>query len=145
MAAVIGLGMRSGARGGPIALSPADVHVVLLAPVSRTRALLDPALRQLRFATFVGALLGALGGVVASRRLPGSASAWVLAGMACGAATGIAAVGAALVVSGLRGRRWASPMAFVLLLWATVDLAGGTATAPTTFLGQLALRPAGVD
>jgi hypothetical protein len=145
IAAIVGLGLRSGARGGPVAIAPADVQLVLLAPIPRERALLDPALRQLRFAVFAGAVLGALGGVVASRRLPGSWTAWLLWDAATGAATAVAAVGAALVVSGLRARRWASPVALALLLWTTGDLVWSTATSPTSRLGELALRPTGVD
>ncbi len=141
IAAIVGLGLRSGARGGPIALEPADVHIVLLAPVSRRRALLAPALRQFRFALFVGATAGAVVGNLASRRLPGGAAAWVASGAGAGAASAVAAVGAALVVSGLRAKRWASVAALALLAWSTVDLLAATATSPTTFLGQLALRP----
>ena len=35
-------GLRSGARGGPLALEPAEVRYVLLAPVERARALRAP-------------------------------------------------------------------------------------------------------
>ncbi len=51
-------GLRSGARGGPLALEPAEVRHVLLAPVDRASALRSPVLKQLRFGIFVGAVVG---------------------------------------------------------------------------------------
>src|SRR5215212_3648139 len=38
LAVVIGVGVRSGGRGGPVALEPAVVHHVLLSPVDRAAA-----------------------------------------------------------------------------------------------------------
>jgi hypothetical protein len=136
--------LRSGAHGGPLALEPADVHVVLLAPVDRRQALLGPALRQIRFAVFVGVVLGVVAGTMASRRLPGTWAGWVAAGATTGAITAAATVGAALLVSGLRAVRWASAAALALVAWSTADLLWSRATSPATLLGQLALRPAGV-
>ena len=49
-AVVAAVGLRAGSRGGPLALEKAEVRYVLLAPVDRRRALLAPALRQVRFA-----------------------------------------------------------------------------------------------
>lgn len=144
LAAAVGLGLRSGAHGGPLAVERADVHVVLLAPVSRRQALLGPALRQLRFAAFTGAVLGLVAGTLASRRLPGAWAGWVAAGAAAGAVTGLAAVGAALVVSGLRAGRWATPAATALVAWSAVDVWRRAGSSPATSLGRLALRPAGV-
>ena len=54
----IALGLRSGSRGGPLALERAEVRHVLLAPVDRTTALRAPAIRQLRFLAFVGMVAG---------------------------------------------------------------------------------------
>ena len=45
----VAVGLRSGSRGGPLALERAEVRHVLLAPVDRTTALRAPAIRQLRF------------------------------------------------------------------------------------------------
>ena len=71
-ALAIALGLRSGSRGGPLALERADVRHVLLAPVDRTTALRGPALRQLRFLAFVGLRRRrASPGELASHRLPG--------------------------------------------------------------------------
>jgi hypothetical protein len=43
-ALAVAVGLRSGSRGGPLALEKAEVRHVLLAPVDRRRALLAPAL-----------------------------------------------------------------------------------------------------
>ena len=45
VAAAVALGLRSGARGGPIALEAPDVRHVLLSPVPRTAALRGLAVR----------------------------------------------------------------------------------------------------
>src|SRR5687768_17459791 len=54
VAFAVALGLRGGARGGPLALEAAEVRYVLLAPVDRDVALRAPARRQLRFTAFVG-------------------------------------------------------------------------------------------
>src|SRR5262245_34361594 len=45
-ALALAAGLRSGSRGGPIALEPAEVRFVLLAPVDRGGALRGPVLRN---------------------------------------------------------------------------------------------------
>src|SRR3954469_16678672 len=52
LAVAVAIGVRSGGRGGPLALEAAEVRHVLLAPIPRAEALRLPALRQLRFAAF---------------------------------------------------------------------------------------------
>lgn len=140
------VGVRSGARGGPLALEAADVRHVLLAPIDRNAALRGAALRQVRHLLLGGAAVGATAGQLAARRLPGNPAAWT----ACGAiavSLGVAAgAGAGLVVS---GRRWsrtrANLVALVLVAWAGIDLATGRATAPSSLLGRLVLWPLDVD
>src|SRR4051812_7630904 len=78
---VLAVGIRSGSRGGPIALERAEVQHVLLAPVDRTTAMRVPAIRQLRFLLFVGTIVGAVAGILAGHRLPEEDIAWA----ACGA------------------------------------------------------------
>src|SRR4051794_26533085 len=68
----IAAGLRSGARGGPLALEAPEVQHVLLAPVDRATALRGLALRRLRTAMFVGAIVGVIAGNFAFRRLPGT-------------------------------------------------------------------------
>src|ERR1700728_790745 len=94
--AVIGVawavGLRSGGRGGPLVIEGADVRHVLLAPIERAVVLRPVAVRQVRFGIFAGAVTGAVAGLLAFRRLPGSAVGWV----GCGALTGALAIAGAL-------------------------------------------------
>ncbi|MEO5680677.1 MAG: hypothetical protein ABIS47_13520, partial [Acidimicrobiales bacterium] len=141
-ALAVAVGIRSGGRGGPLALPPADVRHVLLAPVDRTAALRTPALRQLRYGLFAGTAAGAVAGVNASHRLPRPALSWVAAGAVVGAVTVAISLGAALVVSGRRlGRTLSGLAALVVLAWSGFDLWRGATTSPLTFLGGLALSP----
>ena len=142
LAVAIGIGLRSGGRGGPIALEPPVVHHVLLSPVDRTAALRDPAVRTLRFSAFIGAGVGAVAGLAAAERIPGNPLAFVAANVATGVLTAVLAGGAALVVSGRRWPMWAADLiALALVGLSLLDVAGGTAVAPGTWLGALALAP----
>ena len=108
LALVLGvIGVRSGRRGGPLALEPADVSHVLLAPVGRGPILRSLALHQLRFALFVGVVVGAVAGFLASRRLPGEAAGWIAAGAGQGAVTVafVLGLGYAAAARGLWRRR----------------------------------------
>lgn len=146
IAAVLALGLRSGARGGPLALEAAEVRYVLLAPVDRDVALRAPARRQLRFTAFVGMVVGATIGLLAFRRLPGDALSWIGSGAAVGTLTGAAMSGAAMVASGRRiGRTLATAVGGALLAWSVVDLVLATATSPASLLGRLALWPLPLD
>jgi hypothetical protein len=145
LALVIGVGLRSGGRGGPIALEPAVVHHVLLSPVDRTSALRGPAVRTLRFSAFVGAAVGAVAGLVAAGRLPGPPAAFIAAGLATGILTAVLAVGAALVVSGHRWPMWAADLvALALVGLSLLDVLEGTTVSPGTWLGAVALSPVDV-
>ena len=140
VAGVVAGGLRSGGRGGPLALQPADVAHVLLAPVPRGLALRAPALRQLRFSAFLGTVVGMAVGNLAAQRLPGSYPGWVAWGGVAGLVAGLAWTGSALAASGFRlGRRWAGALGAALLGWSAADLAGATATSPATFLGRLGM------
>src|SRR5215210_5632420 len=142
LALVIGVGARSGGRGGPIALEPAVVHHVLLAPVDRTATLRGPAVRTLRFSAFVGAGVGGVAGLAAGGRLPGALPAYIAAGMATGALTALLVVGTALVFSGRRWPMWAADLlALALVGLSVLDVVQGTTVAPGTWLGALALSP----
>ena len=145
VAVLIAAGLRSGGRGGPLALQPADVAHVLLAPVPRSLALRAPAMKQLRFSAFLGAVVGMAAGNLAAQRLPGSYAAWVAWGGAAGLVAGLAWTGSALVASGFRlGRRWAGGLAVVAVGWSLADVAGGTVTSPASLLGRLAMSALGV-
>ena len=142
VALAVAVGLRSGARGGPIALEAAEVRHVLLAPVDRDLALAEPGRRQLRHGTFIGLVTGAVVGLLAFRRLPGHPVSWVASGAAVGAAAGAAMTGAAMIASGRRlGRMTATAVGALLIAWSVVDVATGQLTSPASMLGQLALWP----
>jgi hypothetical protein len=135
-------GVRSGARGGPLAIEAAEVQHVLLAPVDRAAALRGPAMRRLRTAIFAGAVVGAVAGNLAFRRLPGRPAAWVACGALFCALIPLWALGAAIVASGRRLRPgWATPLAILIVGWSVADVLLDTKTSPATMLGQLAVLP----
>lgn len=145
LASVILLGLRSGGRGGPLALEAADVRYVLLAPIDRDVALRQPALRHLRHTTFLGTVAGAVVGLLAFRRFPGEPLAWIGAGVLVGAAAALAMAGAAMVASGRRwGRHRCTAAGLPLVAWSLADAATGRITAPTSFAGEVALAPLGM-
>lgn len=142
VAAVLAVALRSGSRGGPLVLPAADVRHVLLAPVARGRALRAPAVRQVRFSSFVGLVGGAGLSVLAARRLPGGVPEWVPVGAAVGAVVGATSAGIGLLACGRRLRPWlASVLAVVLVAWAGADVVTARTTSPMALLGQLALSP----
>lgn len=138
----ITMGLRSGARGGPIALEAPDVRHVLLSPVPRQAALRGPAARQLRFLLFVAVVVGAIAGQLAVRRLGGGPLAWIACGALFAAATVALSMGCAFLASGHRLRHWqASVLGGALLVWAIGDAVDALPSSPTAFLGELALWP----
>src|SRR4051812_22991057 len=142
VAVLVAGGLRSGARGGPLALQPPDVHHLLLAPIARGLALRAPALSQLRGRAFAGAVAGAVVGNLAFRRLPGRPAAWVACGVAFGLLAAVAGIGAAFVASGSRLRPWlASGLGLVLIAWSGIDWALDVTTSPATLLGKLGVAP----
>ena len=96
-ALALAIGLRSGSRGGPMALEAAEVRHVLLAPIDRRRALLGSAERLMRYGAFIGALVGAVAGELASKRLPHGAPRWIAAGAATGMVIAVAAFGVAFL------------------------------------------------
>lgn len=138
----LALGLRSGSRGGPLALERAEVRHVLLAPVDRTSALRGPALRQLRFLAFASLIVGGIAGDLASKRLPGAAAGWIATGALAGLTTVGLMTGAALVAGGIRLPRWvASLTGFALLALAVADGTDVLAASPTSVFGDLVLWP----
>ncbi|MGH9122133.1 MAG: hypothetical protein ACRDYC_09345, partial [Acidimicrobiales bacterium] len=136
------IGLRSGSRGGPLAIEAADVRHVLLAPIDRGIALRAPALRQIRFGAFAGTIWGAVCGLLAYRRLPGNFAAWIAVGAATGLLLLTSSLGLAMLVSGTRlGRRWGGLLALAVLGWSVADLLTATTTSPASFLAQLAIWP----
>ena len=144
MLAALGVagGLRSGARGGPLAIEGADVQHVLLSPVDRSTALRGLALRQLRTAVFGGAVVGAVVGNLAFRRLPGEAAEWLASMTAFFVALPLLVIGGALIASGRRvSVRTANLLALAIVGWSLGDVYLETATSPASMLGELALWP----
>ncbi|WP_254127229.1 ABC transporter ATP-binding protein [Aquihabitans sp. G128] len=146
LALAVFMGLRSGSRGGPLALEQADVRHVLLSPVDRGVALRGPAWRQLRFLCFASAAVGATAGQLALRRLPGNPAEW----MAVGALFGVAVVGvgfgSALVSAGTGLKAWLATLGGGLLVaWSVADVFDKAPTAPATFAGRLAIWPLRTD
>ena len=145
-ALAVAMGLRSGSRGGPLALERADVRHILLAPVDRTTALRAPAIRQIRFLAFVGAVTGAVAGQLAEHRLPGSTWAWVGAGALGGLTAALLGSGSAYVAGGLRLPRPAtSGIGVALLALAGLHGAGVIGWSPTEPYGHLLLWPLRFD
>lgn len=145
-AAAVGLGLRSGSRGGPLALERADVRHALLSPVDRVTALRSPALHQLRFLCFVAAVAGATAGHLADRRLPGNGVAWTVCGTVTLVVIAVLAHGAACCAAGLRLRPWlAAILAVALAGWAVADALGAAPSSPGAVVGRLTLWPLHVD
>lgn len=137
-AAAIGTGLRSGSRGGPVAVEDADVRHVLLAPVPIREAMRLPALRQLRSLVFVAAAVGAVAGQLAAHRLPGDVLAWMVGGSGWAVTTTVAAVGAGWVAAGLRIPTWQATLgAVVLVSWSALAANTGTGPSPTGVFGAV--------
>jgi hypothetical protein len=142
IAVLVALGLRSGARGGPLAPEPAEVMFLLLAPIDRAQALRSSAYRQLRGVALVPAIAGGVAGSVASGSLGGERAEWIAAGCAAAVLTALTVWGAALVASGTRMRpRVANAIAAALVAWAVIDVVAEAATSPTAQIGRVALLP----
>ena len=140
------LGLRSGSRGGPLALEQADVRHVLLSPVDRGVALRGPAWRQLRFLVFASAVVGATAGQLALRRLPGNPAEWIAVGAVFALTVVSIGFGSALVSAGIGLRSWlATLIGGVLVAWSVADVLDRAPTAPGTFVGRLAIWPLRTD
>jgi hypothetical protein len=138
----IGIGCRSGGRGGPLVLEAPVVAHELQAPIERSSVLHSPAVKQLRFLVFAGVIAGGIVGEVAARRLPVNLAAAIIASAAAFALAGVAGAGIAMIVSGRRvGWFAANALAAVIVAWSIVDVALETTTSPVTMLAQLAFWP----
>jgi hypothetical protein len=145
-AVAIALGLRSGSRGGPLALEPADVSHVLLAPADRAVVMRASAYRQLRGVALFGVVGGALAGLLVAQRIPGTSNTevagWIVAGLITGGAAVLAVWGSALIASGRRMGRWVTMLIGVALVaWSLADVFGEVITSPASMLGALAFWP----
>lgn len=155
----LGLGLRSGADGGPVSIEVADVSHLLLAPISRRAVMLRPVVQRLRSAMFSLALPAGVLGQFIAREVEGSRAAWAAAAAACGALTGATFVASAVLSHALRIPRWIATAIAGLLVgwqglaaWATwfesSDLPSTLRAGPANLAGSIALwgiRQRGVD
>ncbi len=146
IAVAVAMGLRSGARGGPLALEPADVTHVLLAPTDRSVIMRAAAYRQARGVAMVGLVGGALAGLLAAQRMPNTDAAdtagWIVGGIVTGGAAVVAVWGSALLASGHRlSRIVAGLIGVVLVGWSLLDVFGSAITSPATMLGAIAFWP----
>ncbi len=142
VALAILLGLRSGARGGPLAIEAAELQYVLLAPVDRGAALRPGAVRQARVAVLTGAALGLSVGAFAVPRLPGSSVEWLAVLTAFGALLPLCCLGSALLACGRRlSPTLATAIGLLLSAWTLADLITGAVSSPATMLGALATLP----
>lgn len=139
-------GMRSGTDGGPLVIEPADARFALGAPLDRTEVLRGPALRKLRFGSFVGMVAGGVAGIVAYRRFPGGLGNWTPSLALFAAVVTIGWNGCALLFSGTRWSRASAAFAgFFLTVLSSVDLLTGSRLAPGTLVGRIAVWALDLD
>lgn len=144
-AAVILLaGIRSGVRGGPLALERQDVHHLLLAPIDRGFTLRRPATGVLVYSCLGAAIVAGLGVGLFDQRLGGAAIPWFASGALFGVTTAALAVGGGfLTASRLTSKYVPLTIGWLLVAWALADATGHGPTAPTTLLGRIVVWPLG--
>jgi hypothetical protein len=140
---VLALAVRSGRRGGPVALERPDVAHLLLAPVSRSAVLRRPVSSLVIYGVGGAALVGGLAGSLVDQRLDGPAAPWVLSGAATGATVAAGALGSALVAGGRRvPGRLLSVIAWLLVAWSVAAVATSDVPAsPLVLVGDLFVWP----
>jgi hypothetical protein len=148
VAVSFGLGLRSGADGGPISIEVADIRHVLLAPISQRTVMLRPIGQRLRSAAFAVGLTGAVLGQLIATEVEGSRAAWAAACGVFGAIVGSTFVSTAVLGHALRVPRWAATLvATIVVGWQAVvawgvwnETADGLArVGPANLAGRLAL------
>lgn len=142
IALAVGIGLRSGGRGGPLVLEAPVVMHELNAPVPRGEVVRAPAIKQLRFMSFAGAVVGAIVGLLASHRLPTNPAVSIICCAVAFSLAGVLASSVALAASGRRLRWWpANTVAALVIAWSVLDVLGHRTTSPLTMLAQLAFWP----
>lgn len=143
LAAALLMGLRSGARGGPLSIEAADVCYVMLAPIDRRAVMMRPAVQQYRLAAFAGATVGAIAGQLLGRRLERALIPWATMGALAGATIGVAFVAAAFTAHITRAQRWQTGLIGLGLLGWQVAAVPTEWDVPGPFdtVGSLALWP----
>lgn len=142
LAAMLLAAVRSGSRGGPLALEAADVQHLLLSPADRGATLRRPTAGVLGYGIFTGASVLAVTGSLLSQRLPGGTAEFVWSGAIFGAVITASALGAALTTASRIAPPWIMiATGWLLLAWSIADVADRAPTAPTTLAGDLLFWP----
>jgi hypothetical protein len=135
-------GVRSGTRGGPIAMEAADVHHLLAAPVDRSSVLRRPGAGTLGYGALAGALVGGLAGSLVDQRIGAAVLPWVASGALAAMTTVVLGLGVAMVVSSRSVPKVpAVVMAWTLVAWAIADVGGWAPRSPTSWVGSIAVWP----
>lgn len=140
-AVILGVGWRSGAAGGPIAVEAADVRWLLLAPVPRRMVLFRPCTQRLGSLAAAGATAGAAAGVLAASRLGGGRLVWMAVGATTGTLllVGAGAVALAVHATAVAGA-WARAVATGLVAAQFITVITER-TGPLHMVGDMALWP----
>ncbi len=141
-ALVVLAGLRSGSRGGPLAVEDADVRHVLLAPVDRRRAMLRPTVQRIRSLAFGGAVVGLIAGQAAGRRLPTSMYRWAGSFGLVGACLGLT-FGAVAIIAHTRRlpEAWATAIGGALLGVQGLAIFDVLRVGPLDSIGHIVLWP----
>ncbi|MGB6057704.1 MAG: hypothetical protein WBF71_05520 [Microthrixaceae bacterium] len=135
-------GLRSGSRGGPLALEGADVYHLLLAPIDRSRVLRRPATGIVGYGIAGGAAAGGLAGALMSQRLPGSDTEWIASGVLYGGTVAALLLGSAMVCASRKANaKILIAISFGLVVWSVLAVAEVVGVAPFTWLGSILFWP----
>lgn len=134
------MALRSGSRGGPLAIEATDLHYVLQAPIDRGITLRRPLIHQLRRGLVTGVIVGLIAGRMAMSFFPGSAVVWMGLGALSGGAVGAALLALAATTCGLQmSVQSASGVGLALVAWSAIDVFFRTATSPFAVVGRAPL------
>jgi len=138
-AVTVGVGLRSGGRGGPLTLEAATIQYELLSPLPYATTLREPAIKQMRFMAFTGLCVGGIVGVLGVRSFDVNPTLLVGATAAAFSLALVLAVSVAMIASGRRiGIVTANSIAAFLVVWSVLDIMFGLTTSPLTMLASLA-------
>jgi hypothetical protein len=145
-AVVVLIAIRSGTRGGPLALERQDVQHLLLAPVDRRAALRRPAVGLLGYAALASGIVAGLAAGLVDQRLGGAAPPWFACGALFGVVMAALAVGTGYLTASRLTPKWVALGAgWILVAWALGDATGYAPTSPTTWSGGIVLWPLELD
>ena len=139
IAVAVAFGLRSGGRGGPLTLEAPVVQHELLAPIPRELVVRGPAVKQLRFLSFAGLVVGAIVGLLTTRQLSGNPVLPVILTALTFSLSAVLASACAMLACGRRMRWWTvNLLALLVLAWSVADVATDRHTSPLTWLASLA-------